>query len=167
MARGQPIKVLRTTRAALNSQASAAGLLVGEPYLITDEGRLAIGLSTTTYGDVVLPADITTAGIAPYLTAYKEKVYTITDGAAFEINPANGTIQTITLGASRSPAATNFAAGQSVTLMVNDGTAYTITWPSVTWVGGSAPTLATSGYTVINLWKVGSTLYGMSSGSVA
>ena len=107
------------------------------------------------------------AGIAPLLTSYKETVYTITDGAAFEIDPANGSIQLITLGASRTPAATNFAAGHSITLMVNDGTAYTITWPSVTWVGGSAPTLATSGYTVINLWKVGSTLYGMSSGSVA
>ena len=167
MARGQPIKVLRTTRANLDSQASAAGLLVGEPYLITDENRLAVGLTTGTYGEAVIPTDITTAGIAPYLTGYKEKVYTITDGAAFEINPANGTIQTITLGASRSPAATNFVSGQSVTLMVNDGTAYTITWPSVTWVGGSAPTLATSGYTVITLWKVGTTLYGASLGSVA
>lgn len=108
-----------------------------------------------------------TAGISPLLLSYKETVYAITDGAGFAIDPANGSIQTITLGASRSPTATNFAAGHAITLMVNDGSAYTITWPSVTWVGGSAPTLATSGYTVINLWKVGSTLYGMSSGSVA
>lgn len=108
-----------------------------------------------------------TAGIRPLFLSYKETVYAITDGAGFAIDPANGSIQTITLGASRSPTATNFAAGHAITLMVNDGSAYTITWPSVTWVGGSAPTLATSGYTVINLWKVGSTLYGMSSGSVA
>lgn len=96
------------------------------------------------------------------ITGTKETVYTITDGAAFEIDPANGGIQTITLGASRTPAATNFTAGQSVTLMIDDGTAYTITWTTVnpTWIGGSAPTLATSGYTVIELWKVGSTIYG-------
>lgn len=96
------------------------------------------------------------------ITGTKETVYTITDGAAFEIDPANGGIQTITLGASRTPAATNFAAGQSVTLMIDDGTAYTITWTTVnpTWIGGSAPTLATSGYTVIEFWKVGSTIYG-------
>lgn len=101
--------------------------------------------------------------------AYTETVYDITDGAGFTIDPNNGTIQTITLGASRTPVVANFGAGQSMTLMVNDGTAYTITWTTigVTWVGGSAPTLATSGYTVINLWKVGSTIYGMSSGSVA
>ena len=48
------------------------------------------------------------------------------------------------------------------TLMIDDGTAYTVTWPTMTWVNnaGSAPTLATSGYTVIALWKVSTTLYG-------
>jgi hypothetical protein len=103
-----------------------------------------------------------------------EVVFAITDGAAFEIDPANGTIQTITLGANRTPKATNFAAGQSVTLMVDDGTARTITWTDTTfgtggvvWVGGSAPTLATSGYTVIELWKVGSQVYGAFAGTVA
>jgi hypothetical protein len=46
--------------------------------------------------------------------------------------------------------------------MVLDGSAYTITWTSVavTWVGGTAPTLDTTKYTVIELWKVGSTIYG-------
>ena len=103
------------------------------------------------------------------ITGTKETVYTITDGAAFEIDPANGGIQTITLTASRTPAATNFTAGQSVTLMINDGTAYTITWTTVgvVWVGGSAPTLATTGYTVIELWKVASTIYGAYVGAVA
>jgi len=94
-----------------------------------------------------------------------EDIYTISDGAAFEIDPGNGSIQLITLGASRTPKATNFAAGESVTLLVDDGTAYTINWAtsmSVTWVNnaGSAPTLATTGYTVIALWKVSTTLYG-------
>jgi hypothetical protein len=98
-----------------------------------------------------------------------EDVYTIVDGAAFEIDPGNGSIQLVTLGANRTPAATNFAAGEAITLMINDGTAYTITWTSVgvTWVGGSAPTLATTGYTVIELWKVSSTIYGAIVGSVA
>lgn len=98
-----------------------------------------------------------------------EDVFTITDGAAFEIDPANGSIQLITLGASRTPAATNFVAGESVTLMINDGTAYTITWTTVgvVWAGGTAPTLATTGYTVIELWKVGSTIYGALVGNVA
>lgn len=100
---------------------------------------------------------------------YTEEVFAITDGASVDLNPANGTVQTWTLGANRTPTATNFAAGQSMTLMINDGTARTITWTSVpvVWVGGSAPTLATTGFTVIELWEVGTTVYGALVGSVA
>lgn len=100
----------------------------------------------------------------------KDTVHTITDGAAFEIDPGNGSIQTITLGANRTPAATNFEAGQVVLLGIDDGAAYTITWTTVavTWVkaGGSAsaPTLATTGFTWVLLWKVGSTIYGTEVG---
>jgi hypothetical protein len=49
--------------------------------------------------------------------------------------------------------------------MIDDGSAYAITWSTVnpTWVGatatGSAPTLATTGYNIIEMWKVGSTIY--------
>lgn len=93
---------------------------------------------------------------------YTEEVFTISDGASVDLNPANGTIQLWTLGASRSPTASSFASGQSMTLMIDDGSAYTITWPSVTWKtnAGLAPTLQTSGYTVVQLWKVSTTLYG-------
>lgn len=108
------------------------------------------------------------------LTGTQETVFTITDGAAFEVNPANGGIQIITLGANRTPKATSFAAGQSVTLLIDDGSAFTITWTDstwgtggVTWVGGVAPTLATSGYTVIEFWKVGTKVYGALVGTVA
>ena len=98
-----------------------------------------------------------------------EDVYTISDGAAFEVDPSNGSVQLITLGANRTPKATNFAAGEAITLMVDDGSAYTITWTDATWGGtgvvwktdnGVAPTLNTTGYTAIVLWKVGSQVYG-------
>jgi fibronectin-binding autotransporter adhesin len=121
--------------------------------------------STTTIaiGSSVSGATSTTAlnGVTT-VVGFTETVFTITDAAGFEIDPSNGSIQTITLGASRTPAATNFTAGESVTLMINDGTAYTITWTTVgvVWVGGVAPTLATTGFTVIELWKVGTTIYG-------
>lgn len=98
-----------------------------------------------------------------------EDIFTITDGAAFEIDPGNGSIQLITLGASRTPKATNFTNGESVILMVDDGTARTITWTDstfgtggVSWKtnGGVAPTLNTTGYTVIVLWEVAGQIYG-------
>ena len=103
-----------------------------------------------------------------------ETVYTITDAAAFEINPANGSIQVITLGANRTPKGTSFANGQAITLGIDDGTAYTLTWSDTTfgatgvkWIGGSGPALATSGYTWVTLWKVGGQVYGSLAGSTA
>lgn len=101
--------------------------------------------------------------------AILEDIYTITDGAAFEIDPSNGTLQRVVLGASRTPAATNFANGESITLMVDDGTAYAITWSTVgvVWIGGSAPTLETSGWTVIELWKEGNVIRGVRVGAAA
>jgi len=101
------------------------------------------------------------------LTALSESVFTITDGASVDLDPADGPIQLWTLGANRTATASNFAAGESMLLMVADGTAYALTWPTMTWVGGSAPTLATSGYSVIELWKISTTLYGAHVGDVA
>ena len=43
------LKVKRGSRSQIDAAASSGSLNAGEPYLVTDEGRLAIGLSTTTY----------------------------------------------------------------------------------------------------------------------
>ncbi len=124
------------------------------------------GAETLTNKTLTSPTLNTPSITSPSITGTPtEDVYAITDGAGFEINPANGSIQTITLGASRTPtAAAGWQAGQGVLLMVDDGTAYTITWTTigVTWLtsDGNAPTLKTTGYTAIVLWKVGSTIYG-------
>jgi hypothetical protein len=95
---------------------------------------------------------------------YTEEVFTITDGTTVNLDPNNGSIQTWTLGANRTPGQANWAAGQSITLLIDDGTNHTITWTTlaVVWKtdGGTAPTLETTGFTVIVLWKVGTTIYG-------
>jgi hypothetical protein len=99
-----------------------------------------------------------------------EVVFSVT-GTTPAISPSNGTIQTWTLTGASTPTAGTWAQGQSLTLMVNDtASVYTVTWTSlgVVWVGGSAPTLLPgAGYTVIELWKVGSTIYGALVGQVA
>jgi hypothetical protein len=97
------------------------------------------------------------------LLDYAETVYALT---GTDLDPANGSIQTITLSANTT-FTESLSDGQSMTLMIDDGTAYTITWPTMQWSGGSAPTLATTGYSVVVLWKVGSTLYGTSVGDMA
>lgn len=95
---------------------------------------------------------------------YTEEVFAITDGATVDLDPNNGSIQTWTLGASRTPGQANWAAGQSITLLIDAGSAYAITWSTlaVVWKtdGGVAPTLNTTGFTVIVLWKVSTTIYG-------
>lgn len=88
-----------------------------------------------------------------------ETVYALSGTA---IDPSNGSIQTKTLSANTTFTYSSFGEGQSVTLMIDDGSAYTATWPSTTWVNnnGSAPTLKTSGYSVVTLWRVDSVYYG-------
>jgi len=104
--------------------------------------------------------------VAPILEGtVVEEVYawTATTGVVTtELEPANGSIQTVTLTGSITSLTDNIAAGEAITLMIDDGTAYAITWPAITWVNnaGAAPTLATTGNTVIALWKVSTTLYG-------
>lgn len=94
---------------------------------------------------------------------YTEEVFAVT-GTTPALSPTNGSIQTWTLSGNSTPTAGTWTAGQSITLMVDDGSAFSITWTSlaVTWKtdGGTAPTLNTTGFTVITLWKVGTTIYG-------
>lgn len=94
---------------------------------------------------------------------YTEEIFAVT-GTTPALSPNNGSIQTWTLTANSTPTAGTWAEGQSITLMVDDGTARTITWTSlaVTWKtnNGSAPMLNTTNYTAIALWKVGTTIYG-------
>jgi hypothetical protein len=104
-------------------------------------------------------------GDVKFANAVVETVYALS-GTTPALNPTNGMIQTWTLSASSTPT-DSLNAGESLTLMIDDGTAYTITWPSVTWKtdGATAPTLNTTGYTAIVLWKVSTTLYGARVGN--
>jgi hypothetical protein len=99
---------------------------------------------------------------------YTEEVFAVT-GTTPTLEPKNGSIQTWALTASSTPTSGSWSEGQSITLLVDDGSSRTINWASlsVTWKtdSGSAPTLNTTGYTVIVLWKVGSTIFGARVGN--
>lgn len=125
--------------------------------------------TTNTNGNLTLTPNgtgsVVVSGDATFSKAIKETVYALS-GTTPALDPSNGTIQTWTLSANSTPT-DSFTAGESMTLMIDDGTAYSITWPSVTWKsdGGLSPILNFTGFTVVVLWKVGSVLYGARVGN--
>lgn len=133
---------------------------------VTLSGTLAVAnggtgvTSSTGTGSTVLSTNPTLSGVT-LNDGYTEEIAVIS-GTSPSLSPANGSIQTWILAASSNPSFGTWNNGQSILLMIDDGSSYTVTWPSTTWLtnGGLAPTLATSGYTAIVLWKVGGTVYG-------
>lgn len=160
--------VLTLAASRLLGRATATG---GAAEEISISSELDLDLSTKQLG---VGSTLTgkTISSATLIDGYTEEIHTISSTSP-AISPTNGTIQTWTLTANSTTSAGTWAAGQSITLMVNEetsGTSYTINWSGlgVVWVGGSAPTLLPiNGYTVIQLWKVGTTIYGALVGQVA
>lgn len=130
---------------ATPSSANLAAAVTGE----TGTGALVFG-TTPTLVEPVITGTIT------------EDVFALSDAATITVDPANGSIQYVTLaGTARTLSFTNMIDGEAITLMINDGTAGTITTWNATFVnnGGAAPTLSTTGFTVVSVWRVNAVVY--------
>ena len=149
---------------AIGGTTPAAGAfttLSATTAIAVTSGGTGVTTSTGT-GSVVLNTN--PALTNPTVTSYTETIYAL---SGTDIDPANGTIQTKTLGANTT-FTESLANGQSVVLMLNPVT-YTVTWPTITWINtagsGSAPTLEASSTNVVILWQVGGVVYGNWAGS--
>ena len=139
---------------------TGVGTLTG---IVKGNGTSAMTAVTAPSGAIVGTTDTQTLTSKTF-TGYTETVYALSGTA---IDPANGTIQTKTLGANTT-FTESLADGQSVVLMLNPVT-YTVTWPTMTWINttgsGSSPTLEASSTNVVVIWQVGATVYGNWAGS--
>lgn len=100
--------------------------------------------------------------------AIQEKAVNVTSvTGTTALSAAAGTIQRWVLSGTVNPT-DSLSDGESITIIVDDGSGNTINWTygglSVKWIGGSAPTLDTTNETLIVIWQVNSTLYGMTPG---
>jgi len=131
----------------------------GDIFRIWNEesaGLIQFGTNNVERMRIAADGVVTIYESASFEAGIEEQQYSLTGTA---IDPANGTIQYKTLSANTT-FTESLADGEFVTLMIDDGSNSTVTWPTITWVGGSAPILQTTGYNVIELWQVNGTLYG-------
>jgi hypothetical protein len=135
-----------TTLTRTLTQSSTGSLLV-----LTGSAVVYVAATATDFQEITSPI---------FAGSITEEVFTLPSSTTPELDPADGTVQKWTLTGASTPTEV-FTDGESITLMIDDGTAAAITWPAMTWVNnaGAAPTLATTGFTTVVLWHFG-TLYG-------
>jgi hypothetical protein len=151
-------------------------LLAGEIGLETDTGKLKFGNGTTawtslnyvTLEGVLLLAGGTMAGelnladnllTRPYCKDVAEVVGAIgnTGAATKSLDLTTANVFTacvtgnVTFTFDNPPASGRCG---TFTLILQNGAAYTVTWPTVKWPGGTAPTLTASGYDVLVFFTV-------------
>lgn len=97
-------------------------------------------------------------------TETKETTHTLSGTA---IDPANGTMQSLTLSGDETLTEA-LEDGQSATLRVVDADSHTLTWPTMSWVGKAPADFGgdLTGNDVFVLWKEDGTLFGLYAGGV-
>lgn len=130
---------------------SATDALSANQGRVLNDGKLDVG--AVNYMRAVNP-EVVTGTIL-------ETVYNLTGTV---IDPTNGSIQVKTLASNEVFTTANFLAGHYITLRVVNLGSYTITWPTMRWIGGVDPVLTTED--VFVLWKDNDSLYGSYIGSL-
>jgi uncharacterized protein YunC (DUF1805 family) len=104
----------------------------------------------------------------PTITNYTETVNPITAGTSASINLANGTVVTFTIsGGNASISMPTAVAGKSfILILTQDSSARTVTWTTVVWPAGTAPTISTGSgkKDIFSFFSDGTNWYGTTIG---
>lgn len=98
-----------------------------------------------------------------FTNGYTEETYSANSSTAITISLTNGSMQFITLTGSPTITMPAAAAGKSFTLILYTGTgSYTVSWSTVSWAGGTTPTITTtaSKKDILNFYSDGTNWYG-------
>ena len=104
----------------------------------------------------------------PTVTNYTETPFTANSSTAITLDLANGTVQIITLTGNATITMPTATAGKSfILLLKQDGTgSRTVTWSTVKWAGGTAPTITgtASRQDIFSFFADGTNWYGTTIG---
>ena len=134
---------------AVTAGGTGVGTLTG---IVKGNGTSAFTAVTAPSGTIVGTTDtqtltnktLTTPVLTnPTVTNYVETAYTANSSTAITLDLANGTVQIITLTGNATVTMPTATAGKSfILLLKQDGTgSRTVTWSTVKWAGGTAPTI--------------------------
>jgi hypothetical protein len=137
---------------AASQKAIPSGVVVGttDPQTLTNKTLTTPVLTTPTIND-----------------AYIEEVYTANTSTAITLDLANGSIQNLTLTGTATITMPTAVAGKSFLMYLRTGAgSYTVTWTTVKWPGGTAPTLTAtaSRMDIFSFFSDGTNWYGITVG---
>jgi hypothetical protein len=141
---------------------------VGSSPSFGSSGNVLISAGSTAapaWGAVTVPSGATLTN--PTITNYTETTYTANSSTAITLDLANGTMQIITLTGICTVTMPAVAVGKSFMLLLKTGAGgYTVTWSTVKWAGGTAPTLTAtaSRMDILSFFSDGTNWYGVVAG---
>ena len=136
--------------------------------ILKGNGTSAFTAVTAPSGTIVGTTDTQTLSAKtltnPTVTNYVETPYSANSSTAITLDLTNGTVQIITLTGNATITMPTATSGKSFVMMLKqDGTgSRTVTWSTVKWVGGTAPTITStaSRLDLLSFFADGTNWYG-------